>query len=86
MVTTLAVALLTWRDGEMEERQRLRRSKRDIHYGDLNDEFSLTSIFLPSTIVPLSFSLARSASLALSKVTNPKPCGSWYILDSVFVH
>ena len=34
---------------------------------------SLTSIFLPSTIVPLSFSRARSASIALSKVTNPKP-------------
>lgn len=37
-------------------------------------KFSLTSIFLPSTIVPFSFSLARSASFALSKVTNPKPC------------
>lgn len=33
----------------------------------------LTSIFLPSTIVPFSFSLALSASVALSKVTNPKP-------------
>lgn len=39
-----------------------------------SQKFSLTSIFLPSTIVPFSFSLARSASVALSKVTNPKPC------------
>ena len=33
-----------------------------------------TSIFRPSTIVPFSFSLARSASALVSNVTNPKPC------------
>lgn len=33
-----------------------------------------TSIFRPSTIVPFSFSRARSASELVSKVTNPKPC------------
>ena len=32
-----------------------------------------TSIFRPSTIVPLSFSLAFSASAEFTKVTNPKP-------------
>lgn len=32
-----------------------------------------TSILRPSTIVPFSFSRARSASVLVSKVTNPKP-------------
>ena len=32
-----------------------------------------TSIFLPSTIVPLSCSRARSASKCEAKVTKPKP-------------
>lgn len=32
-----------------------------------------TSILRPSTIVPLSFSRARSASVLVSKVTKPKP-------------
>ena len=33
-----------------------------------------TSILRPSTIVPFSFSRARSASALVSNVTNPKPC------------
>lgn len=33
-----------------------------------------TSILRPSTMVPFSFSRARSASALVSKVTNPKPC------------
>ena len=37
-----------------------------------------TSIFRPSTIVPLSFSLAFSASAEFTKVTNPKP---WNFLN-----
>lgn len=49
---------------------------QNIHVEKLHiaGKSSLTSIFLPSTIVPFSFSRARSASAALSKVTNPKPC------------
>lgn len=36
--------------------------------------FVRTSILRPSTMVPFSFSRARSASALVSKVTNPKPC------------
>lgn len=39
---------------------------------DVEEEES-TSILRPSTIVPFSFSRARSASVLVSKVTNPKP-------------
>lgn len=40
----------------------------------LQHTYLSTSIFRPSTIVPFSFSRARSASELVSKVTNPKPC------------
>lgn len=33
-----------------------------------------TSIFLPSTIVPCSFSRAASASALFANVTKPNPC------------
>lgn len=75
LVTTLAVALLTWGDTEQDKGNSKGELCRMLTLKPTNSgESPLTSIFLPSTIVPFSFSLARSASVALSKVTNPKPC------------
>ncbi len=43
--------------------------------GRREGEKESTSILRPSTIVPFSFSRAWSASVLVSKVTKPKPCG-----------
>lgn len=53
-----------------EEKSKRRRGKG----GKERQEKEGTSIFRPSTIVPFSFSRARSASALVSNVTNPKPC------------
>lgn len=51
------------------------RRRRRGGAGKERQEQAGTSIFRPSTIVPFSFSRARSASALVSNVTNPKPCG-----------
>lgn len=56
-------------EGEEEEEQ-----EEEDGASEEKQEKEGTSIFRPSTIVPFSFSRARSASALVSNVTNPKPC------------
>lgn len=60
------------RESQGEEEGSERRGRTG---GKERQEKESTSILRPSTIVPFSFSRARSASALVSNVTNPKPCG-----------
>lgn len=52
---------------------KLRRQQAGRREDENKGKNESTSILRPSTIVPFSFSRARSASVLVSKVTNPKP-------------
>lgn len=58
--------------GRQRKGRRLKKEEGGKVRGDRKEEG--TSILRPSTIVPFSFSRARSASALVSNVTNPKPC------------
>ena len=70
LVCTLAVALLTCKIERYQKKSSF--WKEDVLVYFLLPPF-LTSIFLPSTMVPWSSSLALSASNPLANVTKPNP-------------